>query len=742
MIRIIRQVSFLMFLLVALTIMPVTSFINFHYTYATTVTSYALPTYLDTSSTFSVTAAGLNVPVQKFSDYHIARFSYSGLTDIELTVHGETISSYSISPHSLNISGVVDGRKLAFSINDAENTPYYLVVQINDLEKLVILADPPETDVPADSGTGIYNIVNPPYNADSTGSTFSTKALQNAINDASSAGGGIVYVPDGIYYVNDDKSVIDIKSNVSIYLEAGAVLKASTDINDYTVKVDSNGKEYLDPMIEYTGSNIRIYGRGVIDASGLALMNYDTLNRRHRAIKGDNKSLKNNFAVEGVTFLDATAWTLVPRYTETVSVKNVKVLNHKNVDQYKIMNDGINISSCSHAVVDQCFVMTVDDAMCSKAQESGYNMSDVRFTNNVLFTSAAGNKAGMQARGEMSDIWFINNDIIQARRGIVVESKTGTSTMEGIHFINIRVEYTRTTSAGETRRIELKAKTASFENIEITNVHYEDKATGTPNFETVYPNSIDTVTIKGLYYGSTLINTISEADIETSGDVTNVTFSQYIATPTLEPTDTPEPTYTPTPVPTDTPTLTPAPTDTPAPTPTPKLINLSDIKGHWAEVDINKLVASGAVEGYPDGSFKPNINITRAEFVTILVKAFNLEAKTGKVFNDTSDNWAKDYISTANAYGIVSGYSETTFGPNDFITREQMAVMIVKSAKLTEESGDTSFADNESISYWAKGAVTAAKNSGIINGYPDNTFKPGNNATRAEAATVIVRALN
>jgi hypothetical protein len=172
-----------------------------------------------------------------------------------------------------------------------------------------------------------------------------------------------------------------------------------------------------------------------------------------------------------------------------------------------------------------------------------------------------------------------------------------------------------------------------------------------------------------------------------------------------------------------------------------KAIDLKDIQGHWAEKTIKELVASGAVSGYPDGTFQPNKTITRAEFSTILVKAFNLETRTGKVFNDTAGHWAKDNIATAQAHGIVSGYSDTTFGPNDNITREQMAVMIVKAAKLSESAAGKTFADSSQISTWAQQAVATASENQIINGYPDNTFKPKASATRAEAATVIVKAL-
>jgi hypothetical protein len=174
---------------------------------------------------------------------------------------------------------------------------------------------------------------------------------------------------------------------------------------------------------------------------------------------------------------------------------------------------------------------------------------------------------------------------------------------------------------------------------------------------------------------------------------------------------------------------------------TPGIEMLKDIAGHWAENNIQELVALGAISGYPDGTFKPNNNITRAEFATVLVKAFQLEPQSGKVFKDTAGHWAQEAISTAASYSIVGGYSADTFGPDDLITREQMAVMVVKAAELAPATVELSFTDSDSISEWAREAMTTAVASGIIGGYPDNTLRPKGNATRAEAATIIVNAL-
>jgi cell wall-associated NlpC family hydrolase len=170
-----------------------------------------------------------------------------------------------------------------------------------------------------------------------------------------------------------------------------------------------------------------------------------------------------------------------------------------------------------------------------------------------------------------------------------------------------------------------------------------------------------------------------------------------------------------------------------------------DIAGHWAEEDIKKLLDNKSMEGYPNGTFAPDKAITRAEFVTVLVKAFKVTSDKGKEFSDTYNHWAGKYIAAAESNNIVSGYSSRLFGPEDSLTREQMALMIVKAVKLDNSDPDekkTAFTDEPQISDWAKQAVLVASAKNILTGYPDHSFKPQGTLTRAEAATVIVKALN
>ena len=167
----------------------------------------------------------------------------------------------------------------------------------------------------------------------------------------------------------------------------------------------------------------------------------------------------------------------------------------------------------------------------------------------------------------------------------------------------------------------------------------------------------------------------------------------------------------------------------------------SDIEGHWAESQIVKWLEKGLAGGYPDGTFRPDTNISRAEFAALIVKAFNLEPGEGVVFDDTANHWARDAIKTANYHGMVSGYSDKSFGPNDPVTREQIAVMIVNATKVNSTEGGKEFTDSSQIAAWAREAVAKATAAGLIGGYPDGSFRPKNNATRAEAVVILERSV-
>ena len=170
----------------------------------------------------------------------------------------------------------------------------------------------------------------------------------------------------------------------------------------------------------------------------------------------------------------------------------------------------------------------------------------------------------------------------------------------------------------------------------------------------------------------------------------------------------------------------------------------SDITGHWAESQIKDFISKGYLNGYPDGTFKPQASIKRSEFVKILNKVFGLTTKSGKVFDDTVWHWAKDEIDIAVTNGVCQGTSSTTFEPDAPITREAAAKMIANYKKIsdTHHNKINGYNDGSQTANWAINEVEAILEAGYMNGYSDtNTFKPKNNITRAEAVVTLGRVI-
>ncbi|MCT4584791.1 MAG: S-layer homology domain-containing protein, partial [Peptostreptococcaceae bacterium] len=107
--------------------------------------------------------------------------------------------------------------------------------------------------------------------------------------------------------------------------------------------------------------------------------------------------------------------------------------------------------------------------------------------------------------------------------------------------------------------------------------------------------------------------------------------------------------------------------------------NFSDVNNHWAAKQINSLVNRGIVSGYNDGTFKPNNYITRAEFISLINKAFNYKLVYDVDYKDVSlKDWYYDDLRKAKAKGYISGYEDNTIRPNNKITRQEVAVIMAK----------------------------------------------------------------
>ncbi|RCW47896.1 S-layer homology domain-containing protein [Paenibacillus prosopidis] len=182
-------------------------------------------------------------------------------------------------------------------------------------------------------------------------------------------------------------------------------------------------------------------------------------------------------------------------------------------------------------------------------------------------------------------------------------------------------------------------------------------------------------------------------------------------------------------------------------------VSFSDVASveAWAGREIQVVAAKGAIEGKAAGKFAPQDKVTRAEFAKMLVRALDLDnGSATESFDDVkASDWHAPYVAAAANLKIINGRSASKFDPNATITRAEMATMIARALKVSQGASDVAdvntalkgFADAGKISASLKAGVAFAASNGIVKGNAGK-FLPNNNATRAEAAVIIYRAIN
>ncbi len=172
----------------------------------------------------------------------------------------------------------------------------------------------------------------------------------------------------------------------------------------------------------------------------------------------------------------------------------------------------------------------------------------------------------------------------------------------------------------------------------------------------------------------------------------------------------------------------------------------SDVSGHWAEASIRRGIGAGFIDGYEDGTFRPERTVTRAEFVKMLVASqagedLAVDEDVQIPFIDARDHWVADYLRWAVAHGWMPEMDlGDTFGPDETITRLEMAVMAAFAAGLDPVAEELTFTDaDEIMPALAAGWVAAAVQRGLLFGYPDGTFRPNVGLKRSESVSVVWR---
>lgn len=177
-----------------------------------------------------------------------------------------------------------------------------------------------------------------------------------------------------------------------------------------------------------------------------------------------------------------------------------------------------------------------------------------------------------------------------------------------------------------------------------------------------------------------------------------------------------------------------------------KQLKFTDIKeSDWYYEAVKFAFEKGITSGVSQTSYAPNDKVTRGQFITMLCRAYGIKEMTGDNFADCGNTWYTGYLAAAKALGISNGTGDNKFEPEKEISREEMVTLIynyLKSVgKVDEETTVTSFADDAAISIWAKSGVAFASNRGYVKGKNNNLFDPAGFATRAELAQMFFNIL-
>ncbi|MDN5348333.1 MAG: N-acetylmuramoyl-L-alanine amidase [Clostridia bacterium] len=173
----------------------------------------------------------------------------------------------------------------------------------------------------------------------------------------------------------------------------------------------------------------------------------------------------------------------------------------------------------------------------------------------------------------------------------------------------------------------------------------------------------------------------------------------------------------------------------------------ADIKDHWARENIETLASHRVIKGVTPENFEPERAVTRAEFAALLVRALDLvPGEETKTFSDVAAGaWYADVIAIASSNGLIYGYEDGTFRPKEKISREEMAAMLVRALNgmgveiKAQPEMLAKFKDAGEIQGWAKTVVSQTVASGLMLGISETEFAPQDEATRAQAATVVYR---
>ena len=341
------------------------------------------------SESYKVTVNGQPVFVHHFLTYDqfnwmdYASFAMTGKVHVEVTslVSERKVLTCNVRPLAYGIQPKISGNTVSFDLD----RPRYLVVFFNDEPMfystgLMLFAEPPEKNPPKLGDPNVVNIMD--YKVDNTGKTLETTNINRAISDVSARpGGGVLFFPAGVYL----SGTVIMKSNVKLYVDAGAVIRGSSKSADYPAAPAAAGGRPLRAFFIFDNvENAGLMGRGAIDMDGYPWLWHDfqpdtsdgrardadgkVLDPHGTGIRGYVVNNCRNISFQDLLLLRSAYWTVFVTGTENFSTRNIKIVNRKQ--QYH--DDAYDFSASSHILIEDGFAMTMDDTgLFTAAQTPG-----------------------------------------------------------------------------------------------------------------------------------------------------------------------------------------------------------------------------------------------------------------------------------------------------------------------------------------------------------------------------------
>lgn len=440
-----------------------------------------------------------------------AHFAFAGTVKVEITA-SEDIKTFDLSPHRLGLEAKTDGRTLAFELSK----PAKLHLQVNNLPRFFLFADAPEAPLAKE---GIFDLQS--FGVISSADKVQTKAIQAAIDEVAVKKGTLL-VPPGIYRTGE----LRLQSNLRIHLAAGAILKGTGSLEDHPTG------EFGTQLIHFLDcENVRITGRGVIDAQGraLRLSGKNASATRSKLIRSFRA---RNIVVEDVILRDSGSWGVHLIESEDLRFTGVKLISNTIHDDpgfpWECNTDGFDPDNSSRVIIERCFVSSNDDSIAVKLRYgTRRDVSDIVFRDNVCWTVKSALKIGSEVyEKRLSNVIFENNNVIRADRGIVVYAYDG-GTVENVLWCGNYHEFI----GGDTKRMHMEIKLNEGEGkgqlsgLLIQNETFEREAENRSKLQGLDSgHQLDGVTFDNLLIAGKKCRDANDARIEVSRHVRGVVF--------------------------------------------------------------------------------------------------------------------------------------------------------------------------------------------------------------------------